>query len=173
MESILEIMKKRRSVRSHLDKPIDREMIELMIEAANCAPSASNAYPWKVVVVQNRKLLRKIQAVSPGMLGRPAAVLAFCDDRERTGKSLGEFGAGIICLMDAAHAAQNVCLLAAELGIGSCCIMSFNPDAVGELLGIRSAYKVDYLVSLGYQDREPPALKKRSVDEAVISWIEE
>jgi nitroreductase len=72
MAGISDVMKKRRSVRSHSDKPIEREKLERIIEAANHAPSASNAYPWKIVVVQNKGLIRKTQSVSPGMLGSPA-----------------------------------------------------------------------------------------------------
>jgi len=173
MAGVLDVIKKRRSVRSYSDKQIEREKIKLLIEAANHAPSASNAYPWKIAVVKNKGLIRKIQSVSPGMLGSPTAVMALCNDREKAKKMGGSKGREIFCVMDVAHAAQNICLLAAELGIGSCCIMSFNSEAVGELLEVPPQYKVDYLVTLGYQDRKPLMPKKRSVEEAVLSWTEE
>jgi nitroreductase len=173
MAGMMDIVKNRRSVRSHSDKPIEKEKIERIIEAANHAPSASNAYTWKIAVVQKKSLIRKIQSVSPGMLGSPTAVMALCNDREKAKKMGGSKGGEIFCIMDVAHAAQNICLQATELGIGSCCIMSFNPEAVGELLEVPQQYKVDYLVSLGYQDRKPLAPKKRNVEEAVLSWTEE
>ena len=173
MASVLDVIKKRRSVRSHTDTPVEREKLERLIEAANYAPSASNAYPWKIAVVQNKGLIRKIQSVSPGMLGSPMTVMALCNDREKAKKMVGKLGGEVFCLMDVAHAAQNICLLATELGIGSCCIMSFNSDAVGELLEVSPEYNVDYLVALGYRDLEPLMPKKRSVEEAVISWKEE
>jgi nitroreductase len=99
--------------------------------------------------------------------------MALCNDRGKAKKTLGSKGGEIFCFMDVAHAAQNICLLATELGIGSCCIMSFNSEAVGELLEVSPQYKVDYLVTLGYQDRAPLMPKKRSVEESVLSWIEE
>ena len=173
MTGVLDVIKKRRSVRSYSDKPIEREKLKLLIEGANHAPSASNAYPWMIAVVQNKGLIRKIQSVSPGMLGSPRAVMALCNDREKATKMVGNKGGEVFCFMDIAHAAQNICLLATELGIGSCCIMSFNSDAVGELLEVSPQYKVDYLVALGYQDREPSMPKKRSVEETVLSWTEE
>jgi nitroreductase len=108
--------------------------------------------------------------LSPGMLGHPAALIAFCGDREKAQRKLGNRGGELFCFMDVAHAAQNICLLATDLGIGTCCIMSFNPDAVGELLDVPQGYTVDYLVSLGYPDDAPAAPKKRSLDEAVLSW---
>jgi nitroreductase len=170
MDTVLDIIRKRRSIRSHTDRPIEREKIELLIEAANYAPSAGNIYPWKIVVVQDSRLVRKIQSVSPGMLGRPAALIAFCSDRQKAQSKLGNRGRDIFCFMDVAHAAQNLCILATELGIGTCCIMSFNREAVGEFLEIPEKYSADYLVSLGYPDGELIALEKRSLEETVLSW---
>jgi len=166
MTNVLDIIKRRRSIRGYTDQQIAKEDLELFIDAANQAPSASNAYPWKIVVVQEKTLLRKVQSVSPGMLGKPAAVMAFCTDREKTGSRGGhELG-----LMDVAHAAQNICLAATDLGIGSCCIKSFNTEAVGELLEVGEQYEVCYLISLGYPSGEPVKLNKRTVEEAVILW---
>jgi nitroreductase len=166
MTNVFDIIKRRSSTRHYTDQPIAKEDLELLIDTANHAPSAGNAYPWKIVVVQDKLFLRKIQSVSPGMLGKPTAVMALCNDREinrsRGGEALG--------LMDVAHAAQNICLAATGLGIGTCCIKSFNPDAVRELLSIGEQYDVDYLVSLGYPSGEPVVLKKRSVEETVLLW---
>ncbi|MBN2325124.1 MAG: nitroreductase family protein [Spirochaetes bacterium] len=170
MAGVMDIIKKRRSVRSYTGEPVAKEKIERIIEAANHAPSAGNAYTWKIAVVQDGGLIRKIQSVSPGMLGRPAAILALCNDRKKAIETMGSKGGELFRFMDVAHAAQNICLMGAELGIGSCCIMSFNQDAVGALLEIPPQYRVDYLVALGYQDRDPVAPKKRSVEEAVLSW---
>ena len=49
--AIMEIIKERKSVRKYLDKPIDREKIELCIEAARLAPSADNIQPWRFIVL--------------------------------------------------------------------------------------------------------------------------
>ncbi|HUT65842.1 MAG TPA: nitroreductase family protein [Spirochaetota bacterium] len=166
MANVLDIIKKRRSIRHYTDQPIAKEDLELFIDIANHAPSAGNVYPWKIAVVQDKLLLRKIQSVSPGMLGKPTAVMALCNDREK----IGSRGGWVLGFMDVAHAAQNICLAATELGIGSCCIKSFNPEAVAELLGVGEQYEVDYLLSLGYPSGEPVMLKKRSVEETVILW---
>jgi nitroreductase len=75
--------------------------------------------------------------------------------------------------MDIAHAAQNICLEAAELGIGTCCIMSFNPDAVAELLDLPEGVTADYIISLGYPSGSQVKTKKRSVEETVLTWFRE
>jgi nitroreductase len=171
MGSAFDVIKKRTSVRTHTDKPIRDGDLEKIVEAANWAPSAGNSYPWKLVIVQNRDLLRKIQAVSPGMLGRPTAVIILCIDRERAMQIVGEKGRDLFCIMDISHAAQNICLAATELGIGSCCIMSFNPEAVAELINLPKNICADYIVSLGYPDGAQIKTQKRTLEETVISWI--
>ena len=54
--TILEIIKKRRSVRDYLDEPVEKEKILKCLEAARLAPSACNAQPWKFIVVDDLDL---------------------------------------------------------------------------------------------------------------------
>ena len=55
MQSFLELAKVRQSVRSYLDKPVEKVKIERILEVARLAPSACNAQPWKFVVVTDRE----------------------------------------------------------------------------------------------------------------------
>jgi nitroreductase len=49
---LLDAMRGRRSTRAYLDKPVTRETIESILDAARFAPSGVNAQPWQVAVVQ-------------------------------------------------------------------------------------------------------------------------
>ena len=55
MNAIIEAIKKRRSVRSYESKPIPKDIINMIIEAGNEAPSAMNSQPWRFVVVESKK----------------------------------------------------------------------------------------------------------------------
>ena len=46
------IIAKRRSRRAFADRPVEREKIERMIEAARWSPSCANRQPWRFVVVE-------------------------------------------------------------------------------------------------------------------------
>jgi nitroreductase len=50
--ALLDIIKKRRSIRKYLDKAVEREKINLCLEAARLAPSAINGQPWKFIVTR-------------------------------------------------------------------------------------------------------------------------
>jgi nitroreductase/formate hydrogenlyase subunit 6/NADH:ubiquinone oxidoreductase subunit I len=51
---------KRRSIRIYQKKPVSKEIIHRIIEAARFAPSAGNCQPWKCVIVTNSDLNNRI-----------------------------------------------------------------------------------------------------------------
>ena len=54
--TFLELVKRRRSVRRFLDKPVEREKLLMCLEAARLAPSACNAQPWHFIVVNDKEI---------------------------------------------------------------------------------------------------------------------
>ena len=75
MNVVIEAIKKRRSVRSYESKPIPKDIINMIIEAGNEAPSAMNSQPWRFVVVEDKKVKEKLLRVAlpfgPILLGYP------------------------------------------------------------------------------------------------------
>jgi nitroreductase/NAD-dependent dihydropyrimidine dehydrogenase PreA subunit len=63
-EEVLELLRTRRSIRVFKDRPVERQLIEGIIEAARFAPSQDNLQTTEFIVVQDKELLEKIvQAV--------------------------------------------------------------------------------------------------------------
>lgn len=58
--AFLDIVKHRKSVRSFLDKPVEREKISTCLEAARLAPSACNSQPWRFVVVDDPPVKKRL-----------------------------------------------------------------------------------------------------------------
>lgn len=52
--NIFEALKRRKSVRAFLDKTIEQEKIEIILNAAKYAPSGVNMQPWKVYIVSGK-----------------------------------------------------------------------------------------------------------------------
>ncbi len=48
---LFEILKQRKAVRAYLDKPVEKEKIHAILNAARHAPSGVNTQPWQVAVV--------------------------------------------------------------------------------------------------------------------------
>lgn len=57
MSTVDEFFYGRRSVRRFSDKPIERPIIERLMQLATSAPSASNKQPWRFVIVRDRAVI--------------------------------------------------------------------------------------------------------------------
>jgi nitroreductase len=168
---VFDVIKQRRSVRFYTDEAIDEDKLKKLVEAAIWAPSAGNIHAWNIVIVQRKGDIELIKAVSPGMLGNATALMILCADKRRAYDKGGEVGRDVLSIMDIAIAAQNICLEATELGLGSCIIKSFNQDAVRELLDLPENISPELVVSLGYPRSIPNPPPRRKIEDTVISWI--
>lgn len=170
---IFDIIKRRRSVRFYTDEAVEEDKLEKLVEVAIWAPSAGNIHAWSIVIVQSKEDIESLKAVSPGILGNPAALMIICADK---GKSYGkgdEVARDILSKMDIAIAVQNICLEATELGLGSCIVRSFNQNAVKELLDLPEMVLPELVVTLGYPRSTPNPPPRRTVAETVTRWIKD
>ncbi len=169
---VLDTIKQRRAVRFYTDKPIEENKLRQLIEAALWAPTGGNIQAWNAVIVQREKDIELVKAVSPGMLGNANALIILCTDRKKGLEKIGEM-ASVTSLIEIGIIAQNICLEAMELGLGSCMIKSFNQNAVRELFELPEHIIPELVVSLGYPRSVPKPPPRRTIEETVILWIKE
>lgn len=62
-DGLLELVKKRRTMRKFKPDPVPDEYIDKIIEVARWAPSGYNMQPWEFVVVNKRELIGQIAAI--------------------------------------------------------------------------------------------------------------
>ena len=167
-ESLLSLIKKRRSVRRYSDQKVSRNLLKELIEGAIWAPTASNIQPWYFGIVDDEDVLERIIIFSPGLLGNPPGIIVLCSDRKRAQEKGGELGRDILCIMDISMAAQNIMLMATEKGLSTCCVKSFNQKAVNKLLGLPEQIKSELIISVGYAVKEPPRPSRRSEEEVTF-----
>lgn len=155
--ALLDIIRARHSVRHYLDKAVECDKIELCLEAARLAPSATNSQPWRFVVVDESELKSRLcERAFTGPFGMRfpreapvivAAVMLPPPASLRAGNLLRHTNFNLI---DMGIAGEHFALQAQELGLGTCWIGLFDEGAVKKLLGIPRGYRVHYLFSLGY-----------------------
>lgn len=167
-DSILDIIKKRRSIRQYSQKEIPDKLLLELIEAAIWAPTGSNIQPWYFIIVKNKDVLNRIKAFSPGLLGNPPTIIVICSDRKRAFEKGGNLGRDELCIMDISMAAQNLMLLATEKGIGTCPVKSFNKKAISRILELPDYISPDLIISVGYYTEEPKVPKRKDVAEVTF-----
>ncbi|MFA8300355.1 MAG: nitroreductase family protein [Hyphomicrobiales bacterium] len=167
---LLEIIKKRYSVRSYSDKPIEKEKLELILEAGRFAPSAVNKQPWRFIVITKDPFLSDIhKTYHREWFKQSKAVIVVCANHEESWKR--GFDKKDHADIDTSIAIDHMILQATELNIGSCWICHFDPKVMSKTLSLPDYLEPVGMISLGYPDDEPKE-KKRKNSNDIIYWEE-
>ena len=170
----LELVKNRQSTRAYqVDKSVESEKIERIIEAARLSPSACNAQPWHFIVVDDPELKNKVaDAASARLLGmnhftKQAPVhIVIVEEKVNLSSGIG----GIVkdkhfAFVDLGIAAAHICLAAEAEGLGSCILGWFNEGKIKKLLNIPDSKRVILDIIIGYPAQEIRSKKRKSLDE--------
>jgi nitroreductase len=163
---IYEAIRTRKSVRSYTDRPVDKETLVRLLDAARLAPSASNRQEWRFVVVRDSATRQRLSeaASNQRFVAEAPVVLACCAETEGH-----VMPCGLECFpIDVALAVDHLTLAAAAEGLGTCWIGAFNEAAVREILDIPKAVRIVALLPVGYpKDPKPVEKSRKSLDDIV------
>jgi SagB-type dehydrogenase family enzyme len=167
----------RRSVRAFSDESLDLAVLGQLMWAAQgithatnrrTSPSAGALYPLEVYAVTDSQVLRYLplghraqQWESPGaralvssattsrepVRAAPAAIIV-AGVVTRTSAKYGSVAQRYVVL-EAGHAAQNVCLQAVSLGLGSVTLGSLDPAGVSRALSAPQDEEAYYVIPVG------------------------
>ena len=170
MGNFLDLIKARYSARSYEQRAVEQEKIDYILECARLAPSAVNFQPWKFIIVESEEKRTALHAGYAQEWFQQAPIyIVVCADKSQswTRKKDSHDHADI----DAAIAAEHICLAATEVGLGSCWVCNFRPAIVSEVLGIdgETVYPVA-IIPIGYAADAPTEKKRKSLDE-ILSKI--
>lgn len=150
MDSRLDIIFSRRSIRHYSGEPVADSDIQSLLQAGMAAPSASNRKPWHFIAVTDRQVLQELARDHPygRMLATAAAGIAVCGD-----PALSDWW-----VQDCSAATENILIAAAGLGLGAvwlgCHGRPEREQAVRDVLGIPSRIGVLSLISIGHPAEE-------------------
>lgn len=177
MNSFLELVQSRQSDRLYLDKPVEKEKIEHILEVARLAPSACNAQPWKFIVVTDpEKRMQVADATANKLLSmnhfsKQAPVqLVLVEENANFTSTVGGWATNKhYPHIDLGIVASHVCLAATDEGLGSCIIGWCDEKKVQKALDIPKNKRVILVILLGYSN-QPPREKKRKEMNEIVSW---
>jgi nitroreductase len=181
---LLELIKHRRSIRKYQDKQIPREDLEKIITAGLYAPNAGGGQRRYVVAMHDKTLCERVGRLNASCMRRTNLAGSYVSAEQPsliddpTIKS-GFYGAPTVCAVfgpsnflysvpDAFCCAQNMTLMAAELGIASCIVARGEETFQGEFAQaelekwqVPAGYVARCFVLLGYCDGAYPQEKPR------------
>jgi Nitroreductase len=137
----------RYSLRKFSDRPVEREKLELVVKAAQAAPTAHNLQPQHIFVMSSASAREKVLRCTPFNFGAPVVlVVAYNAEsawhRELDGKNHGE--------IDAAISAAHMMLQAADIGLGTTYVGVFDPAKLLAEFPEMQGFTPIALLPLGY-----------------------
>lgn len=157
VNSTIEDIMTRSSVRSYSDREVGSEMIDTLLRAAMAAPTAGNKQPWRFVVVNERAILDTIAARfgSMTMAAKAPVAVIMCGDVTATFEGEGQE----YWVQDVSAASENLLLAAHSLGLGAvwCGIypVSERVKQFSEMLALPENVVPMACICIGYPDSEP------------------
>ncbi|MCE5340798.1 MAG: nitroreductase family protein [Planctomycetaceae bacterium] len=161
---LYEAIKKRYACRSYASKPVEKDKLDRIIEAARLAPSAKNLQDWRFVVVTDEKLRKEVaMAANEQMfIATAPAIIVGCsnsDYKMRCGLAIAS--------IDVAIAMEHIALAATAEGLASCWIGSFYPEKLKPILGIPDRVEIIEIMPVGYPTDKEVHRPRESVEKIV------
>ena len=153
---LIELLRKRRSIRQFKDKPVSAEHCDLLIEAALRSPSSRGFNPWQFVVVKDKARLEQLSRAKPhgaAFLKNAPLAIVVCADTSKTD----------VWIEDASIAAVIIHMAAADLGLGSCWSQmrlrdhdngSPASDYISGILDLPGHFQVEAVIGVGHPAEE-------------------
>ncbi len=135
-----------RVIRRFSERPLPDDAVERILHAGRHAGSSKNTQRWTFVVCREREHLGELSHVGPWaghLAGATVAVALVTPDP-------GTVEAPLSVLWDLGRAAQNMVLVAWELGIGSVPATVYDHAMASRLLGLPDDQHCEFLLSFGY-----------------------
>lgn len=163
--TVLEAIKRRRTVRKYTGEPIPTDTLMAVLDAARWAPTSGNVQPWELVRIVTPEVKHAVVTATYGGYARSAPsqawladapeLIVVCVNAVRTMARYGPDGYAYARL-DVAAAVQNMLLAATSLGLGAAWIGGFRADEVAHTLTLDPDVEPFGLVALGYSEEECP-----------------
>lgn len=169
---LLEIMSRRRSVRTYTKEPVPEEKLQKILKAGLLSASGRAVRPWEFLVVREKETLKKMaksREAGAAMLENADCAVVVLGDEEKTD----------VWTEDCSIAMANMHLMADCLGVGSCWIQGrlrmasdkkTTEEYLRELLGYPVHLRLEAVLSLGIPENHPKPHTEEELLTDKIHW---
>ncbi len=165
---MLEVIRKRRSIRDYSDRDVEEEKLREILKAAMFAPTSWGRRPWEFIIVRDPETKKALSEATPYasfVKDAPVAIVIIYDVTK--GRRFKE---------DSSICAEHIHLEAVNQGLGSCFVQIADAEGphgdaetyVKRLLGIPENYRVQCIMPIGYPARQLPPHDDSEFEESKI-----
>ena len=196
-DDLISIIRGRRSVRKYLDRPVERESLLQMIEAAYWAPSPHGRQPWRFAILtqpapkarlaeqmgatwqanlqmdgQAEEIVAARLAKSRQRILQAPAIIIPClylEDLDQYPDEQRQADETTMAIQSLGAAVQNMLLMAYDLGLDTCwmCAPLFCPEVACNALKLDTRLIPHALITVGYAAADPQRRERLPLEEMI------
>ena len=199
-DTLATLLRGRRSVRKFQDRPVPRELIEQILEAARWAPSPHGRQPWRFIVL-TRPEMKNLLADRMGetwrhnlqmdgqdsevvnlrldksrqrILNAPVIILPclYLEDLDRYPDERRQADETTMAIQSIGAAIQNMLLMAYDLGLdaGWMCAPLFCPEIVCDALNLDTRLIPQAMLTVGYAAADPQRRERLPLSNLIVRF---
>lgn len=199
-DTLATLLKNRRSVRKYQARPVSRELIEQVLEAARWAPSPHGKQPWRFVVLTRQEMKLqladrmgdtwrqnlemdgqdteivniRLEKSRERILNAPVIIIAclYLEDLDRYPDEKRQADETIMAIQSIGAAIQNMLLMAYDMGLdtGWMCAPLFCPEVVCEALDLDKRLIPHALITIGYAAADPKRRERLPLSSLIVRF---
>lgn len=199
-DTLATLLQNRRSVRKYQARPVSRELIEQVLEAARWAPSPHGRQPWRFAVLTRQEVKQQLaermgdtwrqnlemdgqdaEIVNIRMdksrqriLNAPVIIIPclYLEDLDHYPDEKRQSDETIMAIQSIGAAIQNMLLMAYDLGLdaGWMCAPLFCPEVVCEALGLDGRLIPQALITMGYAAADPQRRERLPLSSLIVRF---
>ncbi len=164
-------IKERRSIRKFRGEPVPEEKLQVIMEAAQDAPSAGNLQAREFILVRDSQIKGELAraALNQTFIQEAPVVVVVCTNPDRSTPVYGVRGE-LYTIQDAMASVMNILLAAHALGLGTCCVGAFEEVWVKSVLRIPPNIQPIAIVPVGYPAEKPSPPPRRKIKLHMDGW---
>lgn len=164
----IETINRRRSIRKFKNMEIGKENLDILLNAAQAAPSAGNVQGRDFIIVTDRTIKRElvVAAHNQNFIASAPVIIVSVANIRRSSKRYGSRGE-LFAIQDATVSVMNIMLAATSIGLGTCWIGAFDEDMVRDTLNIPMSERPVAMIPIGYPDEDPEMPQRMNMDQII------
>ena len=166
---LLDIINSRFSYRGYLDKEVEQEKLNYILQCARLAPSAKNLQPWKIYIVKSKEMKEKVCSAYARDWLKEAPVIAVFVGKKGANWVRGDGEDYLMC--DVTIITDYFVLAAAEVGLGTCYIAAFDREKLIEALNLPEDEEPFLMTPLGYPKPESKRERNRKPLSEIVEEV--
>ncbi|HVB72051.1 MAG TPA: nitroreductase family protein [Ktedonobacteraceae bacterium] len=199
-DTLATLLQNRRSVRKFLERPVDRAIIEQILEAARWAPSPHGRQPWRFVVLTRTELKTlladrmgdtwqrnlemdgqdaeivnvRLEKSRQRILKAPVIIIPclYLEDLDHYPDERRQTDETTMAIQSIGAAIQNMLLMAYDLGLdaGWMCAPLFCPEVVCDALDLGRRLIPQAMIAVGYAAADPKRRERLPLSSLIVRF---